>query len=107
MEQRELQDMPVVELEGVTVRLGGETILDRITLAVNAGEFLAILGPNGSGKSTLLRTILGLVQPDAGTVRLLGRPGPALREARQQIGYVPQMGKVQTRFPVTAFQVVM
>jgi ABC-type Mn2+/Zn2+ transport system ATPase subunit len=98
---------PVVALERVTVRLSGETILDNITLAVEPGEFLAILGPNGSGKSTLLRTITGLVEPAAGSVRLFGRPPATLGDLRRLIGYVPQVGHLRRRFPVTAEQVVM
>lgn len=97
----------VVTLDDVSVRLAGETILERITLSVEPGEFLAILGPNGSGKTTLLRTITGLLDPDRGSVRLFGQDPRLLGEERAMIGYVPQIGRVDARFPVTASQVVM
>jgi len=59
---------PVLELENVTKRFGSVVAVDELSLAVDAGTYHCLLGPNGSGKSTLLRLILGLVQPDAGTI---------------------------------------
>ena len=79
--------VPVVELEQVRIRLGGRTILEDISMTVNEGEFIAILGPNGAGKSTLLKTLLGLIKPSAGTLRVLGRP---TRRGNKDIGYAPQ-----------------
>ena len=51
----------------------GNSLLDRIDLAVAAGEWVAIVGESGSGKSTLLNVVAGLDRPDAGEVRLDGR----------------------------------
>ena len=86
MIDRETQS-PIIELENVRIRLGGRTILENISLSVNAGEFIAVLGPNGAGKSTLLKLLLGLIRADAGTVRVLGRPP---RRGNEAIGYAPQ-----------------
>ena len=72
------------------------TILDRIDLAIGAGEFLAVLGPSGSGKSTLLALMAGLDRPTAGEVRLDGRPIQDMSEdalallRRRTIGFVFQ-----------------
>lgn len=82
-------------------------MLDDVSLTVRAGEFLALLGPNGSGKTTLLRVLTGLLEPDAGRVRLFGKAPDELGAARRRIGYVPQVGRVETGFPVSAAQVVM
>ena len=77
-----------VELRGVTLALGGRTILDDISLAADAGAFIGVLGPNGAGKTTLLRAILGLVRPARGAIRVLGRPA---RRGDPAIGYMPQL----------------
>jgi iron(III) transport system ATP-binding protein len=61
-----------VEVEGVSVALGGNAILERVTLAVDPGEILGVLGPSGSGKTTLLRVVLGLLAPSTGEVTLDG-----------------------------------
>jgi tungstate transport system ATP-binding protein len=58
--------LPLVELQGVSVVLGGRTVLDRIDLAVRPGERIALVGANGAGKTTLLRALHGLVPLAAG-----------------------------------------
>ena len=62
----------VAELAGVTRRYGKRLALDGLSLAVRPGELLAVLGPNGAGKSTAIGLWLGLLEPDAGSVSLLG-----------------------------------
>ena len=62
----------VALLSGVTKRYGDTTALDDITLNVQQGELLAVLGPNGAGKSTAISLWLGLLEPDAGDVRIRG-----------------------------------
>ena len=74
-----------VELEGVAVALRGTSVLDNVTLRVEPNEYLAILGPNGGGKTTLLKVILGLLRPDAGSVRVFGK---SPRRARGRVGLV-------------------
>ena len=60
--------MASVRLENVTVRFGAVTALDDVSLAVDDGEFVAVLGPPGAGKTTLLRTIVGLEKPETGAL---------------------------------------
>jgi osmoprotectant transport system ATP-binding protein len=83
---------PIIELKGVTKRYGPVTAVEGLTLAFEPGTFTALLGGSGSGKTTALKTINGLVAPDAGEVRVDGRP--AADEAgwalRRRIGYVFQ-----------------
>ncbi|MFJ7070890.1 dipeptide ABC transporter ATP-binding protein [Streptomyces sp. NPDC101115] len=68
----------VLRAEGLVKRYGGPgggmTALDDVSCVLHAGETLGVLGESGSGKSTLARIVLGLTEPDAGTVTLLGRP---------------------------------
>ena len=65
---------PVLELRGLTVRYGGIPALDRVGLALRAGEVTCVLGENGSGKSTLVSVVSGLRRPDEGELRVAGRP---------------------------------
>ncbi len=60
--------MASVRLENVTVQFGAVTALDDVSLAIDDGEFVAVLGPPGAGKTTLLRTIVGLEKPESGEV---------------------------------------
>jgi tungstate transport system ATP-binding protein len=71
-----------LELEGLTYRAGGQTLLDRISLELGRGPRSVILGPNGAGKSLLLRICHGLLAPTAGRVRWRGVvPRPARQQA--------------------------
>jgi ABC-type multidrug transport system ATPase subunit/peptidoglycan/LPS O-acetylase OafA/YrhL len=63
---------PVARLRGITKKFGAVTALDSIDIEVRRGELLAVLGPNGAGKSTAISLWLGLIEPDAGVVTLLG-----------------------------------
>lgn len=61
-----------VEVEGLTVRYGGKTAVEGLTLAAPLGRVTGLIGPNGAGKTTTLVAVSGLVPPSAGTVRLFG-----------------------------------
>jgi zinc/manganese transport system ATP-binding protein len=95
--------VPVVDLEHVRIRLGGRIILDDISITIDQGEFIVMLGPNGAGKSTLLKTLLGLIKPEAGTVRVLGRPAT---RGNRAIGYTPQRRSLESDFALRARDVV-
>jgi zinc/manganese transport system ATP-binding protein len=77
-----------VDLDGVTLSVGGRPILSGISLSVGDGEFVGVLGANGAGKTTLFRAILGLTRSTAGTIRVLGKPATRGNAA---IGYLPQV----------------
>jgi zinc/manganese transport system ATP-binding protein len=94
---------PVVRFDRAAVRLGGRTIWSEVSLAVERGEFVAILGPNGVGKSTLVKAILGLVPLAAGSAAVLGRaPGRSGRD----IGYLPQRRSFDAGLRVRGVDVV-
>lgn len=93
-------------LTGHDLAIGyGDRVVGRhleVTLAT--GEVLALLGPNGSGKTTLLKTLLGLIAPRAGEVKLAGRPLPrySSRERARLLAYVPQSHVATFAFTVEA-----
>src|SRR5580693_3275971 len=62
-----------VDLDHVTIRFGGFTAVENVTLKIDGGEFFSILGPSGCGKTTLLRTISGFLEPSEGAVRIGGQ----------------------------------
>jgi len=79
----------IVDLDGVTFAYGDTVAVRDVSLTVEAGEFLGLVGPNGSGKTTLLHLMLGLHEPDEGTVELFGRPVDEFDDGGR-IGYVSQ-----------------
>lgn len=75
----------MIQVRGLTKRLGNVKALKGVDLEVAEGEKLAIFGPNGAGKTTLLRVVVGLLRPSAGTVTIDGRKP---REVRSRLGYL-------------------
>ena len=93
----------VIELANVNYAYNQNQVLKNVSLNVEKGDFLAIIGPNGGGKTTLLRFILGVLQPESGTVKLLG-DNPV--RTRSKAGYIPQETSVNKLFPISVHDVV-
>lgn len=87
--------MPLLELRGISKGYAGQPVLEGIDLAVEPGEFVAIVGYSGSGKTTLINMIAGLVKPDAGEVNFNGKPvtgpGPERGVVFQNYSLLPWM----------------
>jgi ABC-2 type transport system ATP-binding protein len=86
-----LSNQLAVELKAVTKRYNELVAVNNFNLNINTGEIFGLLGPNGSGKSTTLKMLMGLVQPTAGSVNVLGldvQKKPV--EIKQLVGYVPE-----------------
>jgi len=81
---------PVLVVSGARRRFAEHKALRDVSLALNAGEVVALLGPNGAGKTTLMRAITGRLRLESGTVSVMGRDPRSDREARAQLGLVPQ-----------------
>jgi len=83
--------MSLIEVAGLTVRYGGRTALDGVSLSVPAGAVYALLGRNGAGKSSLVRCLLGAQRPAAGSVRMLDHDVWRRRAAiLGEVGVVPE-----------------
>ncbi|WP_397542196.1 ATP-binding cassette domain-containing protein [Roseovarius salis] len=83
---------PLVDIAGLRITLGAQTVLRDITMSIAPGEIVTIVGPNGSGKSTLLRAIIGALSPQAGRVH---------RRRGLRLGYVPQRLHIDPTLPLT------
>ncbi len=79
-----------IEIRNLRKRFGGTVVCDRLNLAVQTGELVALLGPSGSGKTSLLRIIAGLERPDSGSVLLHGVDATQLGVRDRRVGFVFQ-----------------
>ncbi|SLN53215.1 metal ABC transporter ATP-binding protein [Ruegeria meonggei] len=84
--------MPLVSVEGLSIRYGANTVLLHVDMVIEPGEIVTIVGPNGSGKTSLLRAVIGATKPVAG--RVVQKPG-------LKIGYVPQKLHIDPTLPIT------
>lgn len=81
----------IIELTGLTRRYGQFTAVDNLDLTIARGEIFGLLGPNGAGKSTTILMMLGLTEPDSGTVRVCGLdPATHPVEVKKRVGYLPE-----------------
>ena len=95
---------PILEVHDLTVSYSRKPVLWGVDFTLPRGSIAGIVGPNGAGKSTLLKTIMGLISPSSGFVRLFGHP---LEAVRQRVSYVPQRESVDWDFPVSVLDVVL
>jgi ABC-2 type transport system ATP-binding protein len=79
---------PVLEIDGVSKAFGSVRALDSCGFAAAPKRLTGLLGPNGAGKTTLMRCLLGLVEPDSGTLRW--RSAPITASVRRRFGYMPE-----------------
>lgn len=101
-------DACCLKLEGLSVNLRGDSILEDVSFHLHCGEIVALIGPNGAGKSTLFRSILGQM-PYKGDITFAPAGGPAIRLAdgavtggkRPLVGYVPQAPSFDRGDPVS------
>jgi phospholipid/cholesterol/gamma-HCH transport system ATP-binding protein len=86
---------PAIKLTDLCKTFGSQTVLDCVNLQVQGGETLVVLGRSGTGKSVLLRLLIGLQQPDSGSIEVLGQEITGLAEdrlyeVRKKVGFVFQ-----------------
>lgn len=91
---------PAIEVDDLTAGYDRHPAVHHVSGAFAASALHAIVGPNGGGKSTLLKTVMGLLRPLGGTIRL-GGLDPA------QIAYLPQLAEIDRSFPISVLDVVL
>jgi zinc transport system ATP-binding protein len=99
-----MNDNPIIKLEDVSFSYNSVPVLEDINFVLQEKDFLGLIGPNGGGKTTLLKLILGLLQPNKGTVKVFDK---AAKEGRRFIGYVPQLITFDFEFPISVLEVVL
>ena len=93
-----------IALDHLSFFRGNTPILENAELNIAAGEFIGIFGPNGGGKTTLLKLLMGLIEPQKGTIRIFGEPP---EKNRHRIGYVPQIHRIDPDFPITLEELIL
>lgn len=95
---------PVVEFNDVGFSYGHGNVLEDISFQIYQDEFFGLIGPNAGGKSTLLKLMLGMLNPDRGSISILGK---SPLKIRSRIGYVPQFPTYHRDFPICLEDVVL
>lgn len=96
---------PVIEFREVGFAYPeGGPVLEDVTFVISGKKHVCVIGPNGGGKTTMLKLMLGLLQPERGTVEIFGIPP---HRACRHVGYVPQHTVLRRGFPITVREVVL
>ena len=90
----------MIEINNLNKRFGKLTVLDGLDLNIDSGGIFAVLGPNGSGKTTLIKSILGMVIPDKGDIKISGNSVLNLSDYRNNINYLPQIANFPANLSV-------
>ena len=93
-----------IEVHDLTVSYQKKPVLYGVDLEVEEGSLVGIIGPNGAGKSTLIKTIMNMIKPNGGYVKIFGETP---KTGIKRIGYIPQKESVDWDFPVTVLDVVL
>lgn len=93
-----------IEVKNVWFWYDDHLVLKDVNLEIKKGDFLALLGPNGGGKTTLLKLMLGILKPDYGYIRILGKKP---NEVSHLLGYVPQDTMINKDFPISVMDVTL
>lgn len=92
-----------LDVHNLTVSYDQSPVLWDVDFEIPEGKITGVIGPNGSGKTTLIKTIMGILKPDSGHVRIFGQK---LKQVRKKVAYVPQKESVDWDFPTTVKDVV-
>jgi Cu-processing system ATP-binding protein len=90
----------MVSIEGLYKKFGKNQVLSGLDLSINEGGIFAVLGPNGSGKTTLIKSILGMVIPNKGDIKVFGEHVKKNSNYRHKIDYLPQIANFPSNLRV-------
>ncbi|MFH1830693.1 MAG: ABC transporter ATP-binding protein [Pseudomonadota bacterium] len=99
-----MTEVPAICLRDVSFSFDDSPVIEGAELCIDELSFVSIVGPNGGGKTTLLKLMLGMLKPTSGTVRIFGKDP---KDARRQIGYLPQSAQFDPHFPISVMDVVL
>lgn len=94
----------LINIDNIVAGYDNKIVLHDVSLNIWENDFLGIIGPNGGGKTTLLKIILGLLKPKSGSVRYFDGEKEV---SSLKIGYLPQMNKIDKKFPISVREVVL
>lgn len=94
----------VVEIKGLSVSYERKRVLSNIFMEVESGNIYGLIGPNGAGKSTLFKSILGIIKPNTGKIKVFDGH---VDQIRKRVAYVPQKDEVDWSFPATVMDIVL
>ena len=100
-------EVPLLQADGVTMRFGGLTAVNNVSMTVNEGEILGLIGPNGAGKTTFFNCLTGLYKPTEGQVRLSGVELPPKPRAVVKAGMARTFQNIRLFANMTALENVM
>lgn len=99
--QNQTKESPIIICKQAVLGYEGQPVVSNLDFTVYAGDYICIVGENGSGKSTLIKSILGLLKPLKGEIKI------ASKLKAGSIGYLPQQSQKQKDFPATVYEVVL
>jgi len=95
---------PIIQIENIWANYGKRDVLQDVSLIIEEHDFLGIIGPNGGGKTTLMKVLLGLLQPEKGTIKFFQNGLPVDKII---IGYLPQFNQIDKKFPISVKEVIL
>ncbi|NPA70542.1 MAG: ATP-binding cassette domain-containing protein [Crenarchaeota archaeon] len=103
--------MVIIAVEELKVSIGGRIVISEATFAIREPSLVVVIGPNGAGKTTLLKTLIGLIRPVRGCIRIFDsivKPGSKYpKSVRKLIGYMPQRDVINYAAPLTAREIIV
>ncbi len=96
--------MRKIEIKELSFSYGKQLVLKDINLTINEGDYIAIIGPNGGGKTTFVKLLLGLREPNSGSIEIFGK---SPKEARGLVGYLPQYINFNMDMPISVEDIVL